>query len=75
MGDEPGTCLPYILSTVKLDVPVDRSTRRGVVMDGEHVILVKVSITNHFRLLALALALALRYQANRTETLTPGRTD
>ena len=43
--DEPGTYLPYILSTVKLDVPVDRSTRRGVVLDGEHVILVKVRIT------------------------------
>lgn len=43
--DEPGTYLPYILSTVKLDVPVDRLTRRGVVLDGEHVILVKVRIT------------------------------
>ena len=43
--DEPGTYLPYILSTVKLDVPVDRSTRRGVVLDGEHVILVKVRVS------------------------------
>jgi hypothetical protein len=42
--DESGTCLPYILTTVKLDVPVDRSTRRGVVLDGEHVILVEVRI-------------------------------
>ena len=61
-GDEPGTYLPYILSTVKLDVPVDRSTRRGVVLDGEHVILVKVRITI-FRLLCsalLALSFALR---------------
>lgn len=39
---EPGTCLPYILTTVKLDVPVDRSKKRGVVLDGEHVILVEV---------------------------------
>jgi hypothetical protein len=38
----PGTCLPYILTTVKLDVAADRSTKRGVVMDGEHVILVGV---------------------------------
>ena len=43
--DEPGTCLPYILSTVKLDVPVDRSKKRGVVLDGEHIILVQVRIT------------------------------
>ena len=40
--DEPGTCLPYTLTTVKLDVPVDRSKKRGVVLDGEHIIIVEV---------------------------------
>ena len=40
--DEPGTCLPYILTTVKLDVPVDKSKKGGVVLDGEHIIIVEV---------------------------------
>jgi hypothetical protein len=55
-GDERGgTCLPYILSTVKLDVPAERSNRRGVVVDGEHVILVKVRIYHyHYHLFAAA---------------------
>ena len=33
-----GSYLRYILTTVKLDVPVDRSTKRRVVLDGEHII-------------------------------------
>ena len=53
LEDEPGTCLPYILTTVQLDVPVNRSTRRGVVLDGEHIVLVEVRIpTFRFSLFA-----------------------
>jgi hypothetical protein len=77
-GDERGgTCLPYILSTVKLDVPAERSNRRGVVVDGEHVILVKVRIYH----LPLPLRCCCYCQSSlsdqrlQTETLTPGRAD
>jgi hypothetical protein len=41
---ESGTCLPYIITTVRLDIPIDRERKRGVVLDGEHVLVVEVSV-------------------------------